>query len=602
MKLTYLATAVVALLGPSAAAAPAPHPSTASKAVTPEVIDAIAEELGRASASLSIPGAPRPYFIAYKITEVDVQDVHASLGHITASKHRHFVELQARVHVGSYRIDNTNFIVEGAQNIDGMAQVQLPLQATPRIARRAAWLATDQAYKEALAQLLAKSQARRTGTGNVGVASYTRAKPVVRDKPVLVPRLESRKSMEQRARAVSTVLRSDRHLRESRVGFTSFLERRWYLNTEGTSAHDTRRVSGVIIVTTGQAKDGQELALYHSRYGMTGADLPADKALITAARGLSKQMRALQKAPVMANYTGPVLFIGGGAADMVRTSLAPHLGGTPLPEGMSQDDRKLFGSTINDRLGLRVVSPLLSLTDDPTQSRANGRRLIGGYVFDDEGSPAQRTTVIERGKLRTLLTSRTPSKQLAASNGHARRGIRGVFHGSTTNLLVSGTKGVSRAALEAKLLAEAKSQGLRFAVVIERLDDAAMTAEPELGRRGLVTLYNRTDSSSPPPATIAYRVGVNGKRQLVRGVQLRPVPLRAWRDVMAVGNKKTVVNYLASGQPYIRHKIETVGSGFVPSAGVESAVVTPDLLFKELDIVGSTAGRRPMPLVPRPGT
>ena len=37
-----------------------------------EIIDAIAEEMDRALAKLELPGAPKPYHISYKITEVVV--------------------------------------------------------------------------------------------------------------------------------------------------------------------------------------------------------------------------------------------------------------------------------------------------------------------------------------------------------------------------------------------------------------------------------------------------------------------------------------------------------------------------------------------------
>src|SRR5688500_13732883 len=117
--------------------------------------------MNRAMTQLEIPGAPKPYHIAYKITEVDVNDVAASLGHTTSKRNRHFVNLEARVRVGSPQLDNTNFVVPQADEIDGVVALNLPLEATPRIARRAAWLVTDSAYKEALIQLNVKMQARR---------------------------------------------------------------------------------------------------------------------------------------------------------------------------------------------------------------------------------------------------------------------------------------------------------------------------------------------------------------------------------------------------------------------------------------------------------
>src|SRR5690242_10205858 len=135
----------------------APEPlGPPSKAVTSEIVDAIAEEMNRDTQELVIPGLPRPYSIAYKITEVDVNDVAASLGQTTSKRNRHFVNLEARVRVGSPDLDNGNFVVPEATDIDGTAAINLPIETDKRIAKRSAWLVTDQAYNEALIQLNAK--------------------------------------------------------------------------------------------------------------------------------------------------------------------------------------------------------------------------------------------------------------------------------------------------------------------------------------------------------------------------------------------------------------------------------------------------------------
>jgi TldD protein len=579
-----------------------------SRAVTSDIIDAVAEEIERAMAGMQIPGEPKPYFVGHKLTEVEVNDVVASLGATTWKQERHFVTIEARVHVGDYQLDSSNFVIANAEATDGVATFQLPMEATPRIARRAAWLVTDAAYKEALELFRAKLDARR-GNGN-GLAndrpSYTAQAPLVREEPVLVPALDPAEGLEKQARTVSEVFRAMPHIRDSRVAFTSFLERRWYINSEGTRAHDTRRVSGVIITATTQAEDGQELALHYSRYGHTAADLPALAELVRAAENLGRDLQALRTVPVMENYAGPVLFEGLGAADIVRTTLASQLGGTPLPEGLSAGEAKQLGGDLVGRIGLRVISPLLSLIDDPTATHAGGGKrdkqaLIGGYQIDDEGVPAQRVEVIAAGMLKALLSSRTPSRQGEASNGHARRGASGgVFRGSATNLFVEGKQGQSSAQLKRKLLAEAQAQGLQYALIIRRLDDPAITGTPELTMRELLHLFTTTDPQMPPPAVQAYKVFPNGKEQLVRGVQLRPVEIRAWRDIMAVGNTPTVANFLAAGEHHLVQKLNGVGNGEVPSSGIESSVVTPDLLFKELEVTGTVTGRREPPLVPSP--
>jgi hypothetical protein len=618
MKRTYLFTlgafTAGALLAPDAPAKPAPPPAKAekadkpavkgeiSKAVTPDIVDAIAEEMNRAMTQLEIPGAPKPYHIAYKITEVDVNDCAASLGFTTSKRNRHFVNLEARVRVGSPQFDNGNFVVPGADDLDAVSTINLPLEATPRIARRAAWLVTDAAYKEALIQLRAKIEARKAGGGRSDVAGWTTEKPVVSEDAVIVAPLETLDELEARARGLSSLFRDQTAIRESRVSVTSYLERRWYLTTEGTSVTDTRRASGIVIGASGQADDGQLLRQYFLRYGHTAADLPSEAELKTETKKLVDNIAALQKAPVMEHYSGPVLFEGEGAVGLIRSTLAPHLGGTPVPEGLNPQEAKTFGGALTDKVGLRVLAPALSIYDDPTAHEGGGHALIGGYKIDDEGVAAQRVEVVKDGTLKALLTSRTPSAKGQTSNGHARRTADGgAFHGSATNLFVTGRGAVPRKALEQRLVAAARGEGLKYGVVIRRFDDAAVTSAPEFSRRELVAMIKSTDQALPPPTLLAYRIYPNGKEELVRGVQLAEVPIRAWKDVIGISKEVTTYNFLAATESQLQLRLGGgTDDGFVPSGGIESGIVTPDLLLKEIDLGGSSAGERPAPLLAKP--
>ncbi len=584
--------------------APEPAVGAPSKAVTDDIVDAIAEEMERAMTRLEIPGAPKPYSISYKITEVDVNDVSAANGSTTSRRNRHFVNLEARVRVGNATLDNSNFVVPDGSEYDGTATQNLPLEATPRIARRAAWLVTDQAYKEALIQLRAKLEARRAGgsTRPADVPAWTTAKKVVSEEPVLVAPLETLDELEARAKQLSAVFRDQPDLRDSRVALTSYLERRWYLTTEGTSVTDTRRASGVVISVAGQAPDGQLLANYFLRYGHTAKDLPSDKELTEESKRLAQSIIDLAKAPVMERYSGPVLFEGEGAVGLIRFMLSPHLGGTPIPEGLSPAEARQFGGALLDKVGLKVLSPNLSLIDDPTAREGGGKALIGGYKIDDEGVASQKVEMIKGGMLKTLLLSRTPSQKGQESNGHARRAAEGgAFHGSATNLFVKATGGLARKQLYARLAAAAKAEGLKYGIVIKRFDDAAVTGAPEFTRRELVQMIKTVDPQLPPPSVVAYRVYPNGKQELVRGVQLAEVPIRAWKDVLAVSKESTVYNFLSSDQHQLALRL-TGGTdeGFVPSGGIESSIITPDLLLKEIDITGNLTTVRPTPTVPKP--
>lgn len=573
-----------------------------SRAVTEEILDAIAEEMNRSMTQLQIPGAPKPYHISYKITEVEVNDAAASLGSTTSRRQRHFVNLEARVRVGNPDLDNGNFVLPSDDGIDGVAGINLPLEATPRIARRAAWLATDTAYKEALIQLRAKMDARQAGgVGRTDIPSWTSHAPSVNEAVVLVPRLETLPEIEARAQRLSAGFRGQLHIRDSRVAITSYLERRWYLSTEGTSITDTRRASGIVVAASGQADDNQELNQYFLRYGRTAADLPSDAELTAEAKRLSATLLELAKAPVIEAYSGPVLFEGEGAVGIIRSALAPHLGGTPLPEGLPPQQAKQYGGAFSDKVGLRVLAPSLTLVDDPTAATGAGKALIGGYRIDDEGTPAQRVEVVRDGKLVSLLQSRTPSGRGASSNGHARRTADGgAFRGSATNLFVNAKGGVARKALLGKLLATVKAEGLPYGLIVRRFDDSAITAAPERSRRELVQLVKSSDIDLPPPALLAYRVYPGGKQELVRGVQLAEVPIRAWKDVMATSTEQTVYNFLAANEQWLELVIRGTDDGFVPSGGIESSIITPDLLFKEIDVVPSTLGQRPKPRIASP--
>jgi TldD protein len=573
-----------------------------SRAVTADILDAVAEEMNRSMTNLQIPGAPKPYHISYKITEVEVNDAAASLGSTTSRRERHFVNLEARVRVGSPDFDNGNFVLASEEGIDGVAGINLPLEATAKIARRAAWLATDSAYKEALIQLRAKADARKAGgIGRTDIPSWTSHAPSVQEDPVLVPQLESLAEIEERAKKISATFRGQVYIRDSRVALTSYLERRWYLSTEGTSITDTRRASGVLITAASQAEDNQAINQYFLRYGHTAADLPNDQELVAEASRLSALLAEQRKAPVIDAYSGPVLFEGEGAVGVVRSTLAPHLGGTPLPEGLPPQQAKQFGGALSDKVGLRVLAPMLSLIDDPTASSAAGKALIGGYRIDDEGTTAQRVVVVKDGKLETLLQSRTPSSKNAVTNGHARRTADGgAFRGSATNLFVTGKGGLARKALVGKLIAAARAEGQPYGLIIRSFDDPAITAAPERSRRELLQLVKSADTDLPPPTLLAYRVYPNGREELVRGVQLAEVPIRAWKDVIATGKELTVSNFLAANEQWLELVIRGTDDGFVPSGGIESAIVTPNLLFRELDVVPTTAGQRPPPPVPSP--
>src|SRR5207247_5235970 len=65
---------------------------------------------------------------------------------------------------------------------------------------------------------------------------------------------------------------------------------------------------------------------------------------------------------------------------------------------------------------LRYGSELMNITADPTTPGG-----LGSFAFDDEGVPAERTPVVETGRLTGFLTSRETAARIGFGNGGSMR-------------------------------------------------------------------------------------------------------------------------------------------------------------------------------------
>ncbi|MGE5247090.1 MAG: TldD/PmbA family protein [Verrucomicrobiota bacterium] len=110
--------------------------------------------------------------------------------------------------------------------------------------------------------------------------------------------------------------------------------------------------------------------------------------------------------------------LAGGRMPVVLSSEA---GGTMVHEAIGhglEADLALRGMSVyRDRVGQRIASPLVSITDDATLP---GKR--GSFGIDDEGTPGQRTLVVEDGVLKGFLHDRLSAMREGASpTGNGRR-------------------------------------------------------------------------------------------------------------------------------------------------------------------------------------
>jgi len=108
-------------------------------------------------------------------------------------------------------------------------------------------------------------------------------------------------------------------------------------------------------------------------------------------------------------------------AGKMMVVLSSDAGGTLIHEACGhalEADFILKGTSIfGGKIGKKVASELVTVLDDTTLP---GK--FGSYAFDDEGTPAQRTTLIENGILKGYLSDRYTSKELGIpASGNGRR-------------------------------------------------------------------------------------------------------------------------------------------------------------------------------------
>ena len=116
------------------------------------VLRALREELDRSKAQLKLENAAAPYYIEYRVTEIDEYQAGAVFGALRNQQHYHGRLLRVVVRVGDYKQDS--FVGSGEGTVD-----LVPSDDDVFAIRHRILLATDRAYKAATEAFSAKQAA-----------------------------------------------------------------------------------------------------------------------------------------------------------------------------------------------------------------------------------------------------------------------------------------------------------------------------------------------------------------------------------------------------------------------------------------------------------
>lgn len=509
------------------------------------VLKAMLAELKRSQEKLQLGELQRPYYIEYQVTDIQDYSADATLGALRSDNVNNGRLVRVVVRIGDYKQDS--YYGEGVGTVD-----VLPMENNELAMRHQLWLATDKAYKAALNGLTEKQAALKNVQIENEVADFSQEKPAhsVKDTATLDVKLDDWKQV---LRSTSDMFRRDPSLEASEAQYRFRVLNRYFANTEGTVTRNGKAVYMLFFSGTTQADDGMRIDRSRA-YVVTRADeLPKPQEIEKDAQELISTFAVLRKAPLVEDdYRGPVLFSADAATALFERLLVPNILGMRPELGNPARTRGEFASYYKNR----VLPEFLSVVDDPKSKKIDDLTLAGSYDVDDECVQAQPVTVVDKGVLTNYLLAREPIRDFPHSNGHGRSGFASAPRPQISNLTLKAANALSFEDLKKKLLQMCKDQGRPYGYYVE-------TTGVRLAPR------------------LLWRVYVNdGHMELVRGAEFNQLDTRSLRnDIVAAGNDTYVYNR------------------FDP---LPSAIVSPSLLFGELEIQRANRTREKLPQYPAP--
>jgi MFS-type transporter involved in bile tolerance (Atg22 family) len=92
---------------------------------------------------------------------------------------------------------------------------------------------------------------------------------------------------------------------------------------------------------------------------------------------------------------------------------------------------------------------------------------------------------------------------------------------------------------------------------------------------------------------LAYKLFLNGKEELVRGMEFSGMTAQSFKDIVATSRTSYVYNNITKQK-------KTTLSGLYSGTDVLVSVVTPSLLFESVDLKKASQQSRSLPIASRP--
>lgn len=519
------------------------------KASIRRVKKALKKELERSKEQLKAPGHPRPYYISYLFRHQNTAEVWARYGALCNEKKETKRSCYADVRVGSYSYDNVTKggLSDNSTEAESYELVDMPLEDHEDALRFGLWRLTDAKYREAVAQYHGrKSRDVSYLDQNKAIPSFEKHSPETKSPSIKSQNydLEAYKLLVKEA---SKVLKKFPEIKSSFCEFLVDSVTKVFVSTEGVERvwqQQSFTLSAYMWYHSKKVNQDYNLVIQTSDLN----ELPDLKEFKSQILEKVELLYQLEKSQEMTSFAGPVLLAPKPAGLFIHEVLGHRLEGNRL---LSENE----GRTFKDRLGQQIMHSGLSIYDDPQMKKYAGQSLVGSYAFDDEGTPAERVNLVEKGVLKGFLTSRNPLKKTKhRSNGHARN----LYHerpiSRMANLVIESHQGKSWSRLKELLIKEIKARKLPYGFILLEVEGGETETEAYDFQAFLGQI------------THALKVYPSGREVLVRGVDFVGTPLSSLAGIVDVGDEYHVDNSYCGAE-----------SGTIPVSTVSPAILLSNL-------------------------
>ncbi|MCX5793283.1 MAG: metallopeptidase TldD-related protein [Elusimicrobia bacterium] len=489
------------------------------------VFKAMNDEMARSMGKLKMDNLQKPYFMAYTVTDGTGCYISATFGATEGFNSYPYRRVKAEVRVGDKSFDNTNYVGNAWGEYRPSVDYGVAMNDNYDSLRFSIWSLTDEAYKSALDNY-SKKKAFKESKNMTELYDDLTAEPVYTAfLPVPAERLDE-KLWTERMKKLSAVFTAYPAVKYSQVTLSYDHGAARFLNSEG-SAFKKPYCSGAIeIEAKTYSPDGYKLGA-SSRFGFCApADLPPFETIVKKAEQMAARLTDMNKSVTMKAYIGPVLFEENAAARFFDHFFVNNIAN---PREIWKETNKWSTESVYrragelvERLDMRVMPPFLNVVDDPLATEYNGAALMGHYTVDDEGVPARKVTLVEKGKLKDVYRFRAATRDFKTSNGHGRGEYHEYTSGGPGNVFIepqaNSPRVLSMPELKKKFLDLCREQELEYCLLVRDIDSF----------RGSFSAYK------------VYTA--DGREEPVHAIEFIGAGLRSLRDIVAVSKEMKVYN------------------------------------------------------------